>query len=98
MEETTSASNTTGAINSPLVAKSDQSSKINTEWVITLLLAIFLGTFGVHRFYTGKIGTGILMLVTCGGFGIWALVDTIVIAMGNFEKKDGTVIKVYASL
>lgn len=54
------------------------------DWFLTLVLAIFLGTLGVHRFYTGKIVTGILMLVTFGGCGIWWLIDVIMIATGSF--------------
>ncbi|WP_299180332.1 TM2 domain-containing protein [uncultured Neptuniibacter sp.] len=62
-------------------------------FVPTLLLCFFLGAFGVHRFYVGKIGTGILMLLTLGGLGIWALVDFIIIAVGSFKDKDGRIIK-----
>ncbi|HJJ05368.1 MAG TPA: TM2 domain-containing protein [Clostridiaceae bacterium] len=67
---------------------------MNSEknWLTTLLLCIFLGNFGVHRFYTGKIGTGILMLLTCGGCGIWTIVDLIMLIMGNFTDKDGNAI------
>ncbi len=54
-----------------------------------LLLAIFLGCLGVHRFYTGKIGTGILYLFTGGLFGIGWLVDVILIACGSFCDKAG---------
>jgi TM2 domain-containing membrane protein YozV len=53
------------------------------------LLCFFLGIFGVHRFYAGKIGTGILQLVTLGGFGIWAFIDLIFIIIGAFTDKDG---------
>ncbi|MEN9552331.1 MAG: hypothetical protein RI935_708 [Candidatus Parcubacteria bacterium] len=67
---------------------------INTEWLITLLLCFFLGSFGIHRFYNGKIGTGILMLITLGGFGIWTMIDIIMVLFGKFTKKDGTVISV----
>ena len=52
------------------------------------LLAGGLGTFGIHRFYVGKTGTGILMLVTLGGLGIWSLIDFIVIAVGSFKDKE----------
>ena len=58
-------------------------------FVPTLLLCFFLGVFGVHRFYVGKIGTGLLMLVTLGGFGIWSLIDFIMIAVGSFKDADG---------
>lgn len=53
------------------------------------LLCLFLGTFGVHRFYVGKIGTGILQLLTLGGLGVWALIDFIMIIIGAFTDKQG---------
>jgi TM2 domain-containing membrane protein YozV len=59
------------------------------NWLITLLLCIFLGGIGIHRFYVGKIGTGILMILTFGGFGIWILVDLILIATDAFTDIDG---------
>lgn len=67
--------------------------KSDKGFVPTILLCFFLGTFGIHRFYVGKIGTGILMLITIGGLGIWTLVDFIVIVCGNFKDKDGLPIK-----
>ena len=62
-------------------------------FVPTLLLCFFLGFLGVHRFYVGKIGTGILMLITFGGFGIWALIDFVMIAVSAFKDKEGRLIK-----
>ena len=62
-------------------------------FVPTLLLCFFVGMFGVHRFYVGKIGTGILQLVTFGGLGIWTMVDFIMIAVGSFTDADGNPIK-----
>lgn len=59
------------------------------DWLVTLLLAIFLGNLGVHRFYVGKIGTGILMLLTIGACGIWTLVDIIMIATSSFTDANG---------
>ena len=54
-----------------------------------LLLCFFLGIFGVHRFYVGKIGTGVLQIFTLGGLGIWALVDFVMIIVGAFTDKNG---------
>jgi len=56
-------------------------------------MSFFVGFLGVHRFYVGKVGTGILMLLTFGGFGIWALIDFIMILMGKFTDKKGNVIR-----
>ena len=62
-------------------------------FVPAILLCFFLGAFGIHRFYVGKIGTGILQLVTFGGLGIWTLVDFIMIVTGNFKDKSGRTIR-----
>ena len=66
--------------------------KSEKNWLTTLLLSIFLGSLGVHRFYAGKIGTGILMLLTLGGCGIWYWIDLIMIIMGKFIDKEGNMI------
>ena len=63
------------------------------NWLTTLLLCLFLGGLGVHRFYAGKIGTGILWLLTCGLLGIGSLVDLIKICMGKFTDGEGLPIK-----
>lgn len=57
--------------------------------ITTLILCIFLGYLGVHRFYTGKVGTGVLWLVTVGCFGIGWIVDIIMIAAGHFKDAYG---------
>jgi len=67
----------------------DTSNMSTKSRLVALLFCILLGVFGVHRFYVGKIGTGILMLLTFGGLGIWALIDLILIAVGSFRDKQG---------
>ncbi len=58
----------------------------------SLLLCFFLGSLGIHRFYVGKVGTGIAMIFTFGGLGIWTLIDFIMIIVGSFQDSDGKVI------
>lgn len=64
-------------------------SSVSADWLIVLLLCLFLGGVGAHRFYVGKIGTAILMILTLGGFGIWSLIDLILIIMGKFTDAQG---------
>ena len=61
----------------------------SSDWLTLFLLTFFVGVLGVHRFYTGKIGTGFLMLVTLGGLCVWLLVDLILVVTGQFTNKDG---------
>ncbi len=55
-----------------------------------LILSILLGELGIDRFYLGYTGLGILKLITAGGFGIWWLIDLILIATGKMTAKDGS--------
>jgi hypothetical protein len=57
--------------------------------LVAILLAVFIGSLGIHRFYVGKVGTGIAMIFTFGGLGIWTLIDIIMIATGSFTDLDG---------
>ena len=57
--------------------------------LIALILCILVGFLGIHRFYVGKWGTGVLMLLTGGLLGIWVIIDIILIAVGAFRDKQG---------
>lgn len=57
--------------------------------ITALLLCIFLGVFGIHRFYVGKVGTGILYMFTGGLFGIGWIIDIVLIASGSFKDSFG---------
>ena len=60
---------------------------------VALALATLLGPFGAHRFYVGKIGTGVLMAVTLGGLGVWWLYDTILVASGSFRDANDRLVR-----
>ncbi|MDP9988472.1 NINE protein [Arthrobacter sp. FW306-05-C] len=65
------------------------------SFMVTWLLSLLLGTFGVDRFYLGKIGSGVAKLLTAGGAGIWAIVDLIMTLTGNTRDKDGRPLEGY---
>lgn len=73
-----------------VITDPDKSSK---DWIITLLLCWFLGYLGVHSFYAGKIGIGIIQFITAGGCGIWTIIDLVMICLGNYTDGDGKYIR-----
>lgn len=59
------------------------------EWLVTVLLSFFVGSLGVDRFYLGQIGLGVAKLLTCGGCGVWALVDLVLVLLRKMPDVDG---------
>ncbi|MEZ7993873.1 MAG: TM2 domain-containing protein [Candidatus Poseidoniaceae archaeon] len=59
------------------------------DWIITLVLAFLVGTFGIDRFYSGSILLGVLKLFTFGGLGLWWLIDLIMLVTGSYKDGNG---------
>ena len=60
--------------------------------LVVLLLCIFLGCLGVHRFYVGKFKTGLLMTLTGGVFGVLTIIDIVMICLGSFTDNEGDLV------
>lgn len=93
-----SSYSTGGAVSSNNISGSYERSKPakrSRNGLVTLILCIFFGVFGVHRFYVGKTGTGILQFFTAGGYFIWTFVDLVHILTGKFTDSEGNVIRVF---
>jgi hypothetical protein len=72
-----------------------QAQQSNKSFLVTWLLSLLLGVLGVDRFYLGKVGTGILKLVTIGGLGIWALADLVLVLSNRTRDKQGLPLEGY---
>tara|TARA_B110000240_G_scaffold191825_1_gene234995 strand:+ start:1310 stop:1609 length:300 start_codon:yes stop_codon:yes gene_type:complete len=75
------------SVNQPIIPKNDKG-------LITLVLCLAFGYLGVHRFYSGHTGIGIVQLLTLGGCGIWILIDLIMIITGKFKDSEGNIITI----
>lgn len=74
------------AINREPIGEEVRKSK---SWLVALLLSLFLGAWGIDRFYLGYVGLGLLKLFTFGGCGLWWLIDFILIATNSMLDSDG---------
>jgi TM2 domain-containing membrane protein YozV len=70
-------------------APSGDVTSSDKSFLAAWIFALVLGFFGVDRFYLGKVGTGILKLITFGGFGIWVLIDVVLVLTGAQRDKQG---------
>ena len=59
------------------------------QWIVALILSVLVGSLGIDRMYVGQIGLGVLKLITCGGFGVWYIVDIVLFALDNVKDADG---------
>ena len=70
----------------------DEAKISSKSRLIALLCCFFMGFIGLHRFYVDKKGTGILMILTFGGVGIWVIIDLMMIILGSFQDKEGKIV------
>lgn len=81
---------------SPRVAQNGTSASHDSSekefWPVFILCLLF-GYLGVHRFYVGKTVSGVFMIFTLGGLGIWVIVDLVLLLIGNFDDSNGKFVK-----
>jgi len=82
----------------PPPAGSARSRGVAAVLCIVGLFSLFLTApvAGLHRFYVGKVGTGLLMLLSGGGFGVWTVIDLVLILVGRFRDRDGSRVLVWS--
>ncbi len=80
---------------SPFYRNPPQDSRCSSRsGLVALLLCFFLGALGIHRFYLGRTGTGVIMLLTLGGLGIWVIIDIILLVTDGLYDDEGKVVKI----
>ncbi len=77
----------------PAAPAAPQAEPEQKEFIVALLLSIFVGSLGVDRFYLGYVGLGIVKLLTAGGCGVWTIIDIILIAMNKLPDANGRPLK-----
>jgi TM2 domain-containing membrane protein YozV len=76
-------------MNTSSTNENEQVVTTKSKFYPTFFLGLFFGVFGAHRFYTGKIKSGVVQLLTFGGLGIWWFIDMVMILIGKFKDKNG---------
>ena len=71
------------------------SGESDKSYLTTVLLATLLGYFGADRFYLGQTGLGLAKLFTCGGCGIWSLIDSVLVVTGQRKDSQGRTLAGY---
>jgi len=73
----------------PLPPSANPSTEGSRDYLVAAMLSLFLGPLAIDRFYLGYTGLGVVKLLTLGGFGIWALIDLILIVTNEMKDSDG---------
>lgn len=89
MTDSLNTTNPDNPVQSPVNQAAPSQLPYRRNYFITLGLSILVGEFGIDRFYMGKIGTGILKLITLGGLGIWWIIDIVLVATGRMTDHNG---------
>lgn len=82
-----------GSVSSRIQPGTEGQELSDKDFLPVFLLCFLVGSLGVHRFFVGRMTSGIVMALTCGGLGIWTLIDLILILVGSFADAEGRIVK-----